>query len=479
MRNDQAISARGRVPKREWACAVLAVIMGVSAGLRSSSAQEPTARLEPQHVTYFAADLEIPLLTRNADAADGLRYALRYDASTFRVVGFEGGTDWLVVRSEELSDGQFAVDVRYYGELDDATRQQDQAAGTFIVEVNAPSAEPDGEGAAAGVPPFRTLFSFAVVEADSGFYRREAVGALEEPVAGSVQGGEIAIYTNNGVELGAGDLTDARQTFSVPIYLTHLGDEPPQVLGIGIDYDELFLSQLRINAGQQDGPAPEVDPNGAALVAYEVRLNTFEVPAVRQRIGELRVQYHGGLGEGCTTRIDPVLLHIDNVPAETAQVPANDDPDDNLDDDPCAGEREDPDDEPTEEEGDGVGAAIASLSVIELNQTPPAIFGALPTYFVRGNVDSSKGADGSLTGDVSDVVRILSARFMEGVDIPCLEAADANQNGWVDVTDAVVLLNHLFRSGPQPHAPYPHPGLLDAYDGGLGCEQSVPRFSTR
>lgn len=82
--------------------------------------------------------------------------------------------------------------------------------------------------------------------------------------------------------------------------------------------------------------------------------------------------------------------------------------------------------------------------------------------FVRGDADLS----GRL--DVTDV--ILTLLYMDGRSAPvCLDALDTDDNGAIEVNDAVVSLRHQFLGEPAPAAPYPDPGR-DPTDDKLGCE---------
>ena len=69
--------------------------------------------------------------------------------------------------------------------------------------------------------------------------------------------------------------------------------------------------------------------------------------------------------------------------------------------------------------------------------------------FHRGDVDG----DGELL--ITDAVVLLSHLFLGGSAPSCREASDANNDGSVELTDAVALLNFLFLSGPPPAPPGP------------------------
>ncbi len=80
-------------------------------------------------------------------------------------------------------------------------------------------------------------------------------------------------------------------------------------------------------------------------------------------------------------------------------------------------------------------------------------FCGLDIQFVRGDANQ----DGRV--DLADAIRIL--RFLFGADgdfLSCPDAADANDDEWITVSDAVHVLLHLFVGGPAPPSPYPEPG---------------------
>jgi hypothetical protein len=83
------------------------------------------------------------------------------------------------------------------------------------------------------------------------------------------------------------------------------------------------------------------------------------------------------------------------------------------------------------------------------------------TPFVRGDVN----ADGAI--DLGDPIRLIFALYGGG-SIDCLQSADTDDGGGLDLTDAIVLLNYLFLSGSPPPAPFPECGAVDA-GGGLDC----------
>jgi hypothetical protein len=82
--------------------------------------------------------------------------------------------------------------------------------------------------------------------------------------------------------------------------------------------------------------------------------------------------------------------------------------------------------------------------------------------FIRGD------ANYDLALDISDPVTVLHAKFYGDVRIRCEAAADANDDGKVDISDAAYVFTYLFMGGSPPRAPFPEPGL-DPEPGGLLC----------
>ena len=91
--------------------------------------------------------------------------------------------------------------------------------------------------------------------------------------------------------------------------------------------------------------------------------------------------------------------------------------------------------------------------------------GISETLFVRGDCND----DGKV--DLSDAVCILNGLFAGGGAPGCLAATNTNGDDAANIADATYLLNFLFAGGPAPVAPFPDcgPGMLPA-DDQLGCE---------
>ena len=85
-------------------------------------------------------------------------------------------------------------------------------------------------------------------------------------------------------------------------------------------------------------------------------------------------------------------------------------------------------------------------------------------HFLRGDCND----DGNV--NISDAVCILNWLFLEGAVPPCIAATNVDGVGQVNLTDALYLLNYLFLNGAAPPVPFPDcgPGALVA-DEELGC----------
>jgi hypothetical protein len=104
-----------------------------------------------------------------------------------------------------------------------------------------------------------------------------------------------------------------------------------------------------------------------------------------------------------------------------------------------------------------------AVSVTRASDTLEVTFVVQP-LFIRGDCND----DGNV--DISDAVCTLAWLFLDG-EAPCRAANNMNGDGATDISDAVYLLNYLFLGGPAPVAPFAAcgPGLLSA-DEITGCE---------
>ena len=82
---------------------------------------------------------------------------------------------------------------------------------------------------------------------------------------------------------------------------------------------------------------------------------------------------------------------------------------------------------------------------------------------------------GHVKVDIADAATMLEQQFQD-FPVPCEDACDANDDGKINLADAVHLLNYLFDGGPVP--PDPSPSLIavpadqgpDPTDDDLDCE---------
>ncbi len=85
-----------------------------------------------------------------------------------------------------------------------------------------------------------------------------------------------------------------------------------------------------------------------------------------------------------------------------------------------------------------------------------------PPIFQRGDANN----DGKV--DLADAIFLLNHLFLGGGNPSCLDAADFDNTGAIDITDAKFLLNHLFLGGPALPDPYQKCGVdTDVH---LGCQ---------
>ena len=89
-----------------------------------------------------------------------------------------------------------------------------------------------------------------------------------------------------------------------------------------------------------------------------------------------------------------------------------------------------------------------------------------PERFHRGDCNFSNM--GSMSVDISDAAAVVSFLFLMGdwkFNPPCLDACDCNDDGRIDLADAICVLQFYLQSGTFP--PAPGPGLEMVSDGGI------------
>ena len=76
--------------------------------------------------------------------------------------------------------------------------------------------------------------------------------------------------------------------------------------------------------------------------------------------------------------------------------------------------------------------------------------------------------NGNFTIDLTDAVFILDYLFVDPTGVECFDALDANDNGEVQIPDAVLVLYHIFAGGIPPRPPFLACGVDPTADG-LDC----------
>ena len=85
-----------------------------------------------------------------------------------------------------------------------------------------------------------------------------------------------------------------------------------------------------------------------------------------------------------------------------------------------------------------------------------------PGQFKRGD------ANGDNLVDISDAIVILNYLFRGSTTIGCQDAADFDDDGSLLITDAISLLDYLFKGEAAPPAPFPESGT-DPTEDSLNC----------
>lgn len=84
--------------------------------------------------------------------------------------------------------------------------------------------------------------------------------------------------------------------------------------------------------------------------------------------------------------------------------------------------------------------------------------------FLRGDAND----DGVL--NLADAIFMINYFFADGFGPTCNSAADPNGDFAVDIGDVIYLINHQFLDGAQPVSPWPGCGADPAGESGLGCD---------
>jgi hypothetical protein len=111
-----------------------------------------------------------------------------------------------------------------------------------------------------------------------------------------------------------------------------------------------------------------------------------------------------------------------------------------------------------------LGCEVAALLAVLALEASPALGAFSCDRFRRGDANG----DGEV--NLSDPVATLLALFASGPAIGCADAADADDSGSLELTDAIFTLGYLFRGEAAPSAPGPTECGPDATPDALSCD---------
>jgi hypothetical protein len=111
---------------------------------------------------------------------------------------------------------------------------------------------------------------------------------------------------------------------------------------------------------------------------------------------------------------------------------------------------------------------VETLIVVDGFEVYPATSPGVVSFAARAFLRGDGNNDGQV--NLTDAVSVLDWLFRGGAEPACLEAADINGSLGVNIADAVYLLQALFIGGPEPPAPFPECGSVPV---ALGCDASA------
>lgn len=113
---------------------------------------------------------------------------------------------------------------------------------------------------------------------------------------------------------------------------------------------------------------------------------------------------------------------------------------------------------------------ITLSGAIESVRIGAQVFMQIDNFCVQGSGQQRRGdcnQDGVI--NIADAIALLSGLFTPGVLVPCESTCDTNDDGAFNIADGIYLLAYLFQAAaPEPPAPFPDCGL-DPTPDMLGC----------
>ena len=118
----------------------------------------------------------------------------------------------------------------------------------------------------------------------------------------------------------------------------------------------------------------------------------------------------------------------------------------------------------------GRGSPVVNLLFVPLPDRVPVTPLALDGVVLARPGVTFLRADTDLNGSIelTDAVFLLDYLFRSSRDIPCKDSADANDDGKLDISDGIFILRFLFSGGGNPPVPFPSVGGDPTLDD-FGC----------
>ena len=261
-------------------------------------------------------------------------------------------------------------------------------------------------------------------------------------------------------ELADGQLAAMTGGATVEVYTSGEDDEPGLALVGGVSPCFPFLDRLRERLAARragkgvlrfDTARDDVLPLGAESLADLVGSTMSVVDS------EGGVMMSGDIGELSSARVRHPR-HPGRNDRDRGDRGGDDEADDNGADDVVDAGDNDGDDA-----GDGVAAAFEELLELDAPELSFDVREPHNARFLRGDSND----DGSV--DISDAVSVLGYLFQGGNAPYCADAADANDDGQVDIGDPILILRSLFQRSARIRPPYPRAGY-DRTPDELDCD---------
>lgn len=421
----------------------------------------PAVRLGDEIVSIAAGTVSIPIYVKNEQETDGLFVTIDYDELFLGYAWYRNASpDWRAEGVSPYGPGRITILLKRTVRT---SPSDSQAEAPEVLALHAVFYLKDGDelkdhalGGNGTLGPFMAKAPFYLGGSVDGystetyFFTQTGAQGTHKPVKTKATPGSALIYYRSGVEAGSGGVTRTEQEFTLPLFLTYI-EGAEKTFSIGIDYDELFLGCLGVRGVRPPAELEWQDAPGGGRVTFKIALGEKDPAAFcRLHVADIRFWYNGKPFGADHMLIEPELVIDPLAEGAVAKDPA-----------PDGGGR-----------ADGAGASTPGAE--------PGLVEILPAYFVRGNADSSYRTSGAFFagGDTRDVHSILKAIFLGGDTLPCEDAADLDDDGTVELSDAILLLNFLFRGGAPPASPFPASGIDETLDS-LGCELPLPYFEPR